>query len=801
MKKKLLFYILFFNIFLANASSNGNLNVVEAFVIENEEDNYNHLETYLYCLVDSTNSIVVEDILNSQYNFVPHNQLFETQKANPDYALWGYIRLVNPKRHKIKTILNTSSIGTNYVDVYYRDIDGNLIHKKTGEYVPYDEKDIKNSRSNKVNLEISAGTYIDVYFRIKNKDNRTPRFQISLESNNSFHRSIESRNIFQGVFLGVISIMVLYNFFLYFFSKDKAYIYYAMYIASTIFYFIYHYGFALTTFAQDIPELNAYIYVFTGVATVYFFQFIRKFMDTAQLIPVWDKILLWVIRIRSSIIVLELSILATTFNYDLVASISTNTLLIIVLFSSVLLIVLLKTRSSIALYLIFGTMSLKIMALVATYLLYYWEISNAIGFIQLGIILEILLFSLGLGYRFKINDEQRIIDQQKLIQQLQDSEKKRTQLNKELEHINHELEGKVQERTEKIREHQQEIAIQAKELVEMNWELYEKNDRLYKINYDMELANKALKSKNKELEILNEKLNKTLAQLKAAQVQLIQSEKMASVGLLTAGIAHEINNPINFVYAGADTLQMVLKDLMEVLDQYDKITPENSYDEIVSFLEDMKRLKNDLEFEENKEDAYNLLNDIREGAERTAEIVRGLRVFSRLDEDELKTANIHDGIESTLTLLRNQIKTSIEVVKEYDKNMPPVECYPGQLNQVFMNILVNAVHAIKDGPNNEIGKISIKTVAHSMVLADKYADIADDGYLEIIIEDNGNGIPEDVQERIFEPFYTTKQVGEGTGLGLSISHSIIQKHNGDIKLESETGKGARFIIKLPIKQA
>ncbi len=775
----------------------------DVFVLQHEEKSYYELEEYIQCSEDANHDLSIEEVIQGDITFEQHSKLFQENNPSESSTYWGKITIKNPHYHKVRFIFNTAVVGTNYVDVYYQDQDGNIVHKQNGEYVPYKLKDIKKSRTNRVRVEIAAQTTSDLYFKIRNIDKRTPRFQVSIESLQSFNNEIETRNITQGIFLGVVSIMVLYNLFLYFFSKDKAYLFYALYIASTIFYFIYHYGFALESFARKLPQTNAYIYVFSGLATVFYFQFIRKFMNTHDLIPLWDKVLLWVIRVRTAIIFIELSILATTFNFNLVAAISTNTLLAIVLLSSALLIVLLKTRSSIALYIIFGTVALKIMALVATYLLYYWQIKNAVGFIQLGIVLEILLFSLGLGYRFKLNDEKMIRYQQKLIRQLRESEGKNKQLNEQLEQSNQELERKVQERTEKVREHQQEIAIQAKELVEMNWELYEKNDKLYKINYDMEKANKALKSKNKELEILNEKLNETLAQLKAAQVQLIQSEKMASVGLLTAGIAHEINNPINFVYAGADTLSVVIKDLMEVLDQYDKVSPENSYEELKAFLQDMKRLKEDLEFDENKEDVFALINDIKEGAERTAEIVRGLRVFSRLDEDELKTANVHDGIDSTLTLLRNQIKTSIAVVKDYDEKMPPVECYPGQLNQVFMNILVNAVHAIKDGANSENGQINIKTVAHALVTAEQVEgsdEQTDEGFLEIIIEDNGKGIPQEVVERIFEPFYTTKQVGEGTGLGLSISHSIIQKHKGEIKIESEPGQGAKFIIELPLKQ-
>ncbi|WP_020531754.1 sensor histidine kinase [Flexithrix dorotheae] len=769
--------------------------LVNTVVLDSENSRHGFLNQYLSIFEDQTNLLTFNEIISEKYanKFLPLKSFDQPLKASNTY--WGKISIKNNASEDKQWLFQTAQKGTNFSEVYYFDKKGKLVTKESGEYVPFEEKELPKNRKCKVILSIPAKTTYNVFIKIKNVDKRPPVFDVKISSIESYHQELEQRNLFQGIFQGIIWIMMVYNLFLYFYIKDKAYLFYAVYIGTMMLYFIYYYGFAIESIAKSFPQINPFIYALSGLATVSYFQFIRLFVDTKKLIPFWDKILLWVIRGRLIILAVELSILSIDFNYYLVSKISTYVLLSAVLFSSILLIALLKTRSSLALYLIFGTVSLKIMALLATFLLVFWEVSFAVSFIQLGIILEILLFSFGLGYRFKINDEKRINEQQKLINQLKKSEKLRIELNQELE-------KKVQERTEKVREHQQEIALQAKELVEMNWELYEKNDELYKTNDELEITNHKLSSSNKELNFLNEKLNNTLGQLKAAQVQLIQSEKMASVGLLTAGIAHEINNPINFVYAGVETLEMVLTELMEVLEHYDKIGPENSREEVIAFLKDMERMKEEFDFDGNKEDAMALIKDIKEGAVRTAEIVRGLRVFSRLDEDELKTANIHDGLDSTLTLLRTQLKGGVKVVKEYDTKLPIVECYPGQLNQVFMNVLVNAIHAVKEKQDNEEGKVIISTTVHSLAIAGEESSENEEGdFVEIRITDNGNGIPDEVKEKIFEPFYTTKDVGEGTGLGLSISHSIIEKHFGKIVAESKEGEGTSFSIVIPVKQS
>ncbi len=268
-----------------------------------------------------------------------------------------------------------------------------------------------------------------------------------------------------------------------------------------------------------------------------------------------------------------------------------------------------------------------------------------------------------------------------------------------------------------------------------------------------------------------------LENLKQAQGQLVQSEKMASLGQLVAGIAHEINNPVNFINAGVDSLSANIEDIKKVLDVYHKITPANAAEK----LREIDELKEKVEYKTAIMEIYTLIESIRNGTNRTTEIIKGLRTFSRLDEDILKSADVNEGLDSTLILLHNKYKNRIEIVKEYGK-LPLVECYPGQLNQVFMNLLSNAIDAIED-----TGRIMVKTSVTN-------------GKVKISISDTGHGIPKDNMAKIFDPFFTTKNIGKGTGLGLSISLGIIQKHNGSIDIKSEPGKGSVFIITFPVNQ-
>jgi signal transduction histidine kinase/CheY-like chemotaxis protein len=282
-----------------------------------------------------------------------------------------------------------------------------------------------------------------------------------------------------------------------------------------------------------------------------------------------------------------------------------------------------------------------------------------------------------------------------------------------------------------------------------------------------------LEQKNKEVEEAYEKL-------KLTQAQILHQEKMASIGQLAAGIAHEINNPVGFIMSNLNSLHKYINKMTEFIEVLADVRTGNS-DPAVSLRasDRVGEYRKAHKIDYIVEDARNLIKESFDGAERVKKIVQDLKSFSRVDEAEFKMADINAGIESTINIVWNELKYKAALHKEYG-DIPQTKCNPGHLNQVFMNILVNAAQAIE-----KKGDISIKTWRS-------------DGHINVSISDTGPGIPADKITRIFEPFFTTKEVGKGTGLGLSIAYDIIQKHNGYIGVDSELGKGTTFMIKIPV---
>ncbi len=317
-------------------------------------------------------------------------------------------------------------------------------------------------------------------------------------------------------------------------------------------------------------------------------------------------------------------------------------------------------------------------------------------------------------------------------------------------------------------------------------DLQNRNDEVRQL---VEIRTRELASANQRLEHTAEELSwekeeqqKLIDKLQETQTQLLQSEKMASIGQLAAGVAHEINNPVGYVNSNLGSLRQYIKELFQLLDAYENVCTKMEHcPDVADRAKPLLALKQELDLAYMKEDLVDLVGESQEGLDRVKKIVQDLKEFSHVDESEWQQVDIHQGIDSTLNIVNNELKYKADIVKEY-ADLPLVECMPSQINQVLMNLFVNAGHAME-----ERGTVTIRTGSQ-------------EEWVWIEISDTGKGIEPAVMKRIFEPFYTTKAIGEGTGLGLSVSFGIIEKHGGRIEVESEVDKGTQFRIWLPVQR-
>jgi signal transduction histidine kinase len=283
-----------------------------------------------------------------------------------------------------------------------------------------------------------------------------------------------------------------------------------------------------------------------------------------------------------------------------------------------------------------------------------------------------------------------------------------------------------------------------------------------------------------KLVVKNKKLDEALQYLKTTQAQAVQAEKMASIGQLAAGVAHEINNPIGFVGSNLEALTDYFKDYEAVLDRYRTLGKgeADNEKEIQDALQAVHELEKELEIDYLRDDIPELLSDCIDGTQRVGRIVADLKNFAHPGNDRQMLMDINQGLESTLNMVANEFKYKATLNKEFQK-IPPVEGFPQKINQVFMNILVNAAQAIE-----EKGQISIRTFVTN-------------GQVNVAISDTGSGIPGENLSKVFDPFFTTKEVGKGTGLGMNIAYNIVKEHGGDIQVKSKPGKGSCFTVSLP----
>jgi len=547
----------------------------------------------------------------------------------------------------------------------------------------------------------------------------------SIHTYESLNETLNTQTLVAGIYMGVMFVMFLYNLFIFSATRDRNYLLYIFYIffltlaQSTLA------GYGFRFLWPDYPSINHYAVVVTSsLSAISGLLFTMQFLQTAVNSNIYHRIMQALIAIYF----LGMGIcLFTSYLPVSYVILNINGILVVITILGTC-IYLIKQRYRPAIFYIiawiFFLFAFLILILRNFAILPYNNFTTYSLYV--GSSFEVALLAIALADKINNLRREKELSQAESLRTLQENEKL-------IINQNSLLEKKVSERTDEL-----------------------------------------LKS--------NESLHSAMEELKDAQIQLVDAEKMASLGQLTAGIAHEINNPINFVKSNIGPLQMDIDDLVSIIDAY-KPLHDMAPEEMPEKLKEVKKFKDKIDIEYLKSEVDNLVSGIRDGAERTVEIVKGLRTFSRLDEGEIKTVNIYEGLDSTIVLLRNMLNENIVIEKDYQAD-GVIECFPGKLNQVFMNIISNAIHAIKL-KNERHEKNYIRIFSRDV-----------DGQLELHIKDTGVGMSEEVKRKIFDPFFTTKEVGEGTGLGLSIVYKIIFMHYGKIDVITSPGNGAEFVITL-----
>ncbi len=603
--------------------------------------------------------------------------------------------------------------------------DSILFTDSAGESFPFGTR--KNSYKNLVfDLKLQPEETAIYYIKVSSGDQII--LPISITNKTSLSSKIETETLFSGIYFGIILVMFLYNIFIFTSTKDRSYLYYVTYILLVGFTQAVLNGYAFKYLWPDNPwfaeRATPLFGALSGTITIYF---VRHFLQTKQFAPRFNFLL----NIFALVYIISISVtLLGNFQlgYNLVNA-NAGPGSFILLFTGIFIYRKYRNRTALFFTIAWSIFLISIMIFVLKDVgIIPYNGFTVLG-LQIGSAIEVTLLSFALADKINIYRQEKEKSQALALERAKENE----QIVREQ---NVTLEKKVVERT-------------------------------------------------KELHTTNEELNTTLFNLKETQSQLVESEKMASLGQLTAGIAHEINNPINFVTSNVKPLQRDINILIDFISKVESIakdeSPGSKKEELIN------SLKQEFDFDYLQEEITFLLKGINEGSTRTAEIVKGLRIFSRVDEDDLKKADINEGLDSTIIIVNNLLNSKIIINKQYG-NIPLAECYPGKLNQVFLNIISNAIYAVKSKFGDKPGGEIIITTASTQ------------NTLMISFKDNGMGMNEHTMNKLFEPFFTTKPVGEGTGLGLSISYNTIKKHNGTIQVKSIEQEGTEFIIEIPLIQ-
>ena len=571
-------------------------------------------------------------------------------------------------------------------------------------------------------LPIDPGTEKEFLLKVWGKEQLQLPFKVGEKA--AVMNDLSTANIWIGLYVGIILLMVLYNFFIYVSVKDKSYIYYVLFILAVGFAQIITQGVQFQYLHPNIPWLSEIgFFVFPALAGITGLAFQRVFLSVSEYLPKAARLIYVFMGLYGFS-----AIMGIFFDHVVGYNVVQFSAIAVSIYMMTVSIILTKRGKREAKFFLVAwsifLLGVILFILKDNGVLPYNSFTK--NTMQIGSAIEVILLSIALADRINTFKKEKEDSQQRELEAVQENERIMREQNAMLER-------KVKERT---------VA----------------------------------------LEDTNSELNTTLSELQQAQTKLVDAEKMASLGQMTAGIAHELNNPINFVSSNISPLKRDIKDLFEVLDKYEEIKDD---DNVRVQLDEIEVLKEDLEIEFVKKEIDQLLNGINEGAERTSQIVKGLRVFSRLDQDVLKPADMNECLKSTLVIIHSNLNGECSIKIDYSADIEPIYCYPGKINQVFMNILNNAVQA---------------TAMSEKLVPDRWVKVKtwkQENEVCISIADNGTGIKDEVRPKIFDPFFTTKEVGDGTGLGLSIVLGIINDHKGKIEVHSTLGEGSEFVITLP----
>ncbi len=570
-------------------------------------------------------------------------------------------------------------------------------------------------------FKIKPGESKTLYVKVQAKEN--VQVPMSLGSRQSMLALTKKKDVFSGIYLGIMLVMLLYNAFIYISTKDKSYMYYVLYLLFVILTQSSIHGYSFQYLWPNLPWLARFnSFLFPSLVGITGMQFMRVFLHTSRHSKNFDRIFYIVVAgyaIGTSLSFLEF-FKSSFYLIEVCAVIASASMMYMAVRIA-------RTGDRPAFF--FSIAWAVFLFGIALYVMKDFGILPYNNFtyymMPVGSAIEVMLLSFALADRINILKKEKEASQEEALRVSLENERI-------IREQNAYLEQKVQERTIELQETNEELVV-------------------------------------------------TLNNLKETQAQLVDAEKMASLGQLTAGIAHEINNPINFVSANVQPLRLDIQDIMSIIDQYGEAY---QAEDIVEAVKSVEAFKKEIDFDYIRNEIVELLTGIEDGAVRTAEIVKGLKTFSRLDESDLKPADLNEGLQSTLILLRNSVPDNVEVETELD-DLPPVECFPGKINQIFMNIISNALQAMK---------VVQKDEKHHLIIKSHF----DEKNVYFSIKDSGPGMTDSVKSRIFEPFFTTKDVGEGTGLGLSIVFKIIETHGGNIDVNTAPGSGTEFLISLPI---